>query len=93
MGTFHDGKGELHGITVVVDTNGAHVYIGRCWELDDERIVLVDADAHEDGQAGRSKEEFIRRAAAFGVWAKIERMSLPLSEVAWVTPLGEIETD
>lgn len=93
MGTFHNGKGELHGITVVVDTHGALVYIGRCWEMDDERIVLVDADEHEDGQGGRSKEEFIRRAAKFGVWKKLDRMSLPLSYVASVTPLGEIESD
>ncbi len=61
--------------------------------MDGERIVLVDADAHEDGRAGRSKAEFIQRAASFGVWAKIERLSLPLSEVASVTPLGAIETD
>lgn len=93
MGTFHNGKGELHGITVVVDTKGALVYIGRCWEMDDRRIVLVDADEHEDGQDGRSKEEFIGRAARFGVWKKLDRMSLPLSYVVSVTPLGEIEAD
>ncbi len=93
MGTFHNGKGELHGITVVVETKGALVYIGRCWEIDDKRIVLVDADEHEDGQAGRSNQEFIRRAAKFGVWSRLDRMSLPLSFVASVTPLGEIETD
>ena len=39
MGTFHDDMGELHGITVVVDTNGSMVYIGRCHEMDDERIL------------------------------------------------------
>ena len=30
MGTFHQGKGDLHGITVVVDTTGRCVFVGRC---------------------------------------------------------------
>ncbi len=93
MGTFHDGKGDLHGITVVVETDGAVIYIGRCWEIDDQRIVLVDVDEHEDGQGGRSKQEFIRQAAKMGVWKKRDRLVLPRSLVASVTPLGAIETD
>jgi hypothetical protein len=47
MGTFHSDKGELHGITVVVDTKDAVVYIGRCWEMNDQEIVLLDVDEHE----------------------------------------------
>ena len=30
MGTFHQGKSELHGITVVVDTTGPEIFVGRC---------------------------------------------------------------
>ena len=52
MGTFHDGMGELHGITVVVDTDGPVVYIGRCWKVDEEGIVLVDVDHYEEGEEG-----------------------------------------
>ena len=40
MGTFHHDKGELHGITVVVDTSGPRVFIGRCDILADEKIIL-----------------------------------------------------
>ncbi len=93
MGTFHDGKGELHGITVVVDTHGSQVYVGRCWELNDERIVLVDVDEHEEGRDGRSKQEFVRRAAQVGVWKKHDQVVLPLSQVAAVTRLGEVPLD
>jgi hypothetical protein len=90
MGTFHSGKGELHGITVVVDTKGAMVYIGRCWEMNDQQIVLLDVDEHEGGQDGRSKQEFVRQAAKVGVWKKHDRFVIPLHLVESVTPLGAI---
>ncbi len=90
MGTVHRDKGELHGITVVVDTKGPKVFIGRCWEADHERIVLDDADEFEDGQDGRTKEEYVRRAAKVGVWKKHDRIVVPRSVVVSVTRLGEI---
>ena len=93
MGTFHSDKGELHGITLVVDTTGDSVYIGRCWEMNDREVVLLDLDEHEDGQDGRSKEEFVRQAAKVGIWKKRDRLVLPLSEVASVTPLGQVSSD
>ena len=93
MGTFHSDKGELHGITVVVDTTSDSVYIGRCWEMNDREVVLLDLDEHEDGQDGRSKEEFIRQAAKVGIWKKRDRLVLPLSDVASVTPLGQVPSD
>ena len=40
MGTFHQDRGELHGITVVVDTRGPRVYVGRCETEDAQEIVL-----------------------------------------------------
>ena len=92
MGTFHSCKGELHGMTVVVDTKGAQVYIGRCWEMNEEQIVLVDVDEHEDGQDGRSKQDYIRRAAKVGVWKKHDRVVLPRRQVDSVTPLGAMRT-
>ena len=92
MGTFHSGKGEFHGITVVVDTKGPQVYIGRCWEMNDQQIVLVDVDEHEDGQDGRSKQDFIRQAAKVGVWKRLDRVKLSRAQVDSVTPLGSIPT-
>lgn len=93
MGTFHDDMGELHGITVVVDTNGPKVYIGRCHEMDEVRVILLDVDEHEEGREGRSKHEFVRQAARVGVWKKHARLAIPRSEVASVRPLGEISPD
>ena len=42
MGTFHDDKGELHGITIVVETSGPRTYIGRCFEESERGVVLLD---------------------------------------------------
>jgi hypothetical protein len=90
MGTFHQDKGELHGITVVVDTPGPRVYIGRCDEMTEEGITLLDVDMHEEGAGKRSKQEYLQRAAQFGAWKKHDRMVLPRSEISSVRRLGEI---
>lgn len=89
MGTFHEDLGALHGITVVVDTPGAKVYIGRCHEMTDDGVLLLDVDTHEDGADGRSKADYIRRAAKVGVWSKHKRLTVPRAEIVSVRRLGE----
>jgi hypothetical protein len=78
-------------MTVVVDTHGALVYVGRCEDANDDRVLLLDADVHEDGAAGRSKQEYVQQAARFGVWAKLGRVAIPRAEVASVQRLAEVE--
>ncbi|HVT17535.1 MAG TPA: hypothetical protein VHQ90_15330 [Thermoanaerobaculia bacterium] len=90
MGTFHQGKSELHGITVVVDTTGPEVFVGRCDDEDDRGIVLDDVDVFRDGEGGRSKAEYLERAARFGTWKKHDRLLIPRERVASVRRLGEI---
>jgi len=90
MGTFHDNKSALHGITVVVDTKGPKVYVGRCDDEDQEKVILVDADIHEDGANGKSKADYVKRAAKFGVWKKYDHLVIPRSEVTSITRLGDI---
>jgi iron-sulfur cluster assembly protein len=89
MGTFHDDKGELHGITVYTQS-GDTVYVGRCDVLDDERLVLHDADLHVEGQEGRTNEQYLQRAARFGVWKKHDLLVLPAVGLGPVRPLGEL---
>ena len=90
MGTFHSDKSALHGITVVVDTKGPQVYVGRCDDEDDHQVILLDADVHEDGANGRTKQQYIDRAAKFGVWKKLDHIIIPRAEVTSVYRLGEI---
>lgn len=90
MGTLHPEMGGLHGITVVVDTTGPEVYIGRCWEMTEAGATLLDADMHCEREGGRSKEEYVRQAARLGVWKKHARVFVPADKIASVRPLGEI---
>ncbi len=89
MGTFHDDKHALHGITVVVDTDGDRVFIGRCDDMNDESIVLFGAGEHVDGAGGTSKAEYIAKAAKVGVWQTHARLVLPMDSVTTVRPLNE----
>jgi hypothetical protein len=90
VGTFHHDKGELHGITVVVDTAGPRVYVGRCDVVAPEGVVLLGADVHEEGPGRPSKAEFLAKAARVGVWARHDRIVVPTADVSRVTPLGAL---
>lgn len=90
MGTFHHDKSELHGITVVVKTDGDEVYVGRCDDMDDQRIILLDADCHRDGEDGRSTTEYLERAARFGIWKKFDRLAISRTSATTVLRLAEL---
>ncbi len=87
MGTFHDNMGELHGVTVVAFA-GDTVYVGRCHEMDEQRLLLLDADEHREGQDDRTNEQYLEKAAKFGVWKKHDKLLLPVTEISEVVPLG-----
>jgi len=90
MGTFHKDKSALHGITVVVDTTGPKVYVGRCEDEDDQNVILVDADIHEEGQNGRTKDQYVERASKFGVFKKHDHLVIPRAEVTSIRRLGDL---
>ena len=95
MGTFHHGKGDLHGITVVVDTKDTRVFVGRCDTVLPEGVVLLDADMHDEATAPEggeptTKAAYLENARKFGVWKKYDRIVVPADEVASVTRLGDL---
>jgi len=90
MGTFHDDKGELHGITVVVETAGPRVYVGRCDTRSPEGILLLDVDHHDEGESEKSRSEYLAFAAKFGVFKKHDRVFVEAKEIAEVRRLGEL---
>ncbi len=94
MGTFHDDKGALHGITVYA-VAGDTVYVGRCDTLDEQRLVLHDADVHFEGpdgvgQDGRTNAQYLQRAARFGVWKQHDLLVVPAAGLGPVRPLGDL---
>jgi hypothetical protein len=90
MGTFHSDKGDLHGMTVVVETRGPRVYVGRYDEQRPEGLLLHDVDLHDDGEDGRTRAEYLAFAARYGVFKKHDRVLVPVEEIVSVQRLGEL---
>jgi hypothetical protein len=94
VGTFHHDKGELHGITVVVETNRARTWVGRCDTIDQAGVHLLDADVHDpatgSGQGAPGRAEWLANAARYGVWPKNARVLVPAGEVTSVKRLGDL---
>jgi hypothetical protein len=93
VGTFHSDKGELHGLTVVVDTDGAQIWVGRCDTYTDTQIVLLDADVHEDGTDGKTKQQFVQQAAKLGHWNRHPHVVIPRAQITQVKRLGEVTAE
>lgn len=89
-GHFHPDRHELHGITVVVDTDGPEIFVGRCDDVTDQGFILLDVDVHRDGEDGRSKAEYVERAAQLGFWKKHDRLIVPQAAVTSVRRLGDL---
>jgi len=97
MGTFHDHASPLHGITVAVETAGDELWVGRCDDEDDERVILLDADVHTDGdespethENAASREEWLSKALRFGNWPRHKRVVLPRGRVVSIRRLGDL---
>ncbi len=84
--TFHPGRDDLHGYTVVVETVDA-VYVGRCDDVRAGRVLLLDADRHAGD--GPARAAFLREAAARGPWPRHRRVAIPLAGVTALRRLGE----
>jgi hypothetical protein len=87
---FHPGHAELHGITVVVETNGSRTYVGRYDSEDDQGVHMLDVGIHDETAAELSKHEYIKRSAKFGIRSQLKHLIVPSAEVTRVTRLGEL---
>jgi hypothetical protein len=90
VGTFHEGKGDLHGISVLVTTHGAETWVGRCDTALGDHVVLLGADRHDATQDPTPADEWTRRAAQVGFFPRHDRVVLPKSAVKDVRPLGDL---
>lgn len=78
----------LHGITVVVDTAGPKVYIGRYHSESDRGVLLNDVDVREL-ESEAAKPAYLARSAKFGVFKNTDRVLVPPDEVASIRRLIE----
>lgn len=93
MRTFsgHASKHALHGITVVVETHGPELYVGRCDDIDDRGVHLKDADCHHEAESPLPRAEFLARARQVGVWPNHRQLTVPAGAVARIARLAEPE--
>ncbi|MGH7518951.1 MAG: hypothetical protein ACREOC_16050 [Gemmatimonadales bacterium] len=84
---FHPGHHELHGVTVVVETSGALMYVGRFDHEDDSGVHLLDVATHDAAAAG-PREQYLERTARFGVRADRKHVIVPRAEIATIRRLG-----
>ena len=57
---FHPGHADLHGVTVVVETLGEVLYVGRYHEMTPKGLLLHDVAEHRPEGDKLSREEFMR---------------------------------
>ena len=89
MGT-HDSP--LHGLTVVIDTPGPRLYIGRFHLEDEAGVLLKDADVR-DLDAGTTKEAYLARTAKYGVFRTAAQVRVPRAQIASIRRLSEIDPE
>ena len=86
----HTDRGPLHGITVLVETDDGTLVVGRCHEATDRHVILLDADQHTDEG---DRQQWIDRAARWGVFPKHRSMNLKADRVVSIRPLGEVAAE
>ena len=87
---FHPGHHELHGVTVVLETNGARTYVGRFDSQDQRGVVMHDVGVHDASAGVSSREDYLRRAAKFGIRAEHKHLLVPGDEVVRITRFTDI---
>ena len=87
---FHPGHSELHGITVVLETNGSLTYVGRYDSEDERGVHMLDVGVHDAATGAGSKEEYVRKSARFGIRTDHKHLVVPAAQVIRITPLAAI---
>jgi hypothetical protein len=85
----HEHRHALHGLTVVVETDGPELWVGRCDDVVEEGVVLRDADVHREGAGETPRSDWLARARRLGVWPRHRRVVVPAARVIAVRRLVE----
>jgi hypothetical protein len=87
---FHPGHAELHGITVVVETNGSDTYVGRYDREDERGVHLLDVGVHNQSGAELSTADYLKRTARFGIRSDLKHVVVPADQIAKISRLTEL---
>ena len=86
---FHPGHEELHGVTVVVESDAGRTWVGRYHERTDRGVVLRDAAVHDAATADQSRDLWIGRQIKFGIQAESRHLVVPGNQAVRITRLME----
>jgi hypothetical protein len=89
---FHPGHHELHGITVVLETTQARLYVGRFDRQDESGVHMIGVSIFDPAQATPTREDFLARTAKFGVRVDRPHVTVPFNLVLEITPLNSISS-
>jgi len=78
----------LHGLTVVVETEGTRVVLGRYHSADSDAVLVLDAEVREL-DADESREDVLARSAKLGVFKNADHVRVPRGEIRSIRRLIE----
>ena len=84
---------DLIGKEVVVDTDGAMIYIGTLLKVGRETLMLGEVDVHDmrDSLTTTTREVYIMKCREHGYQANRNGARVPLAKVASISLLSDIK--
>jgi hypothetical protein len=90
---FRQSLKDLIGRNVVLDTQGAILYLGRLTEVSETGFCLEDADVHDCTEGHASKELYLIESCHYGIRVNRRRVFVLRSSVLSVSAIDDIVTD
>lgn len=84
---FHPGHHDLHGITVVLETEGS-LWVGRFDSVTPKGVLLHDAGCYEDGVTEGTREDYLQKTLKYGVRATARNVVIPETAVKGIRQLA-----
>lgn len=89
---FHPGHDDLHGMTVVVLTQGPLTVVGR-WDAVRNGLVHLNDCALHDGADPVARDAFLTAQKTYGVAVEHRTLTVPEKTIARVVRLREWSAD
>lgn len=86
---FHPGHEELHGVTVVVESDTGRTWVGRYHERNERGVLLRDVAIHDAASAIQPRDAWIDRQIRFGIHAEERHVVVPADQAGRIVPLME----
>lgn len=86
---FHPGHEELHGVTVVVESDAGVTWVGRYHERTPRGVMMHDVATHDPSTATLPREAWLSRIIRFGVRVDTKHLVVPNEHAGRVIRLAD----